>query len=184
MKALMGIPGYEVTRGRVLLDGVDVMGLEPREKTRRGLAPAFQMPPKLHGVKVGVLLTHICRRTRCDPREVAKVMEIEHLMEREMGRLSGGEMKRVELAAVLAQRPRVALVDEPDSGVDVESLAVVARGLKDLAAEAAVVVVTHGAHIARYIPPHRACVLYGGSFKKCGGFEVVEEVFVYGFKLA
>ena len=185
LKAVMGIPGYEVTGGRVLLEGEEVTTLKPFEKARRGLALAFQMPPRLHGVKVGVLLAHICRRTGCDPREVARAVEVEYLMDREVGRLSGGESKRVELATVLAQRPKVALVDEPDSGVDVESLAVVARGLKELAAEAALVVVTHGAHIARYIPPHKACVLYSGTFKKCGGPEVVEEVFAYGFaKLA
>jgi Fe-S cluster assembly ATP-binding protein len=68
LKAVVGIPGYEVTGGRVLLEGEDVTRLKPFEKARRGLALAFQMSPQLHGVKVGVLLMHICRRTGCDPR--------------------------------------------------------------------------------------------------------------------
>jgi Fe-S cluster assembly ATP-binding protein len=99
---------------------------------------------------------------------VARAVEVEYLMGREVGRLSGGEGKRVELATLLAQRPKVALVDEPDSGVDVESLAVVARGLKELAAGAALVitqVMTHRAHVARFLPPSRVCVLYGGTLR-------------------
>jgi Iron-regulated ABC transporter ATPase subunit SufC len=184
LKAIMGIPGYELTQGRVTLEGEDITQLKPHEKAQKGVALAFQIPPRLQ-VRVEAILAHICRRTGCDPAEVAKTAEVEHLLDREAGKLSGGEAKRVELATVLAQRPKAALIDEPDSGVDVESLAVVARCLKQLASEAALVVVTHSAHVARYLPPHRACVLYGGTFKKCGGPEVIEEVFAHGFaKLA
>ncbi|MGC9131532.1 MAG: ATP-binding cassette domain-containing protein [Pyrobaculum sp.] len=185
LKAVMGIPGYDVVGGRVLLDGEDVTRLKPCERAARGLALAFQTPPRLQGVKVGVLLRHICRKSGCDPRDVAKVVEIEHLLDREVGKLSGGEGKRVELATVIAQRPKVALVDEPDSGVDVESLAVVGRGLRALAEATALLVVTHSAHVARYLPPTRVCVLYGGGLRRCGGQEVLEEVFSHGFsKLA
>jgi energy-coupling factor transporter ATP-binding protein EcfA2 len=99
---------------------------------------------------------------------VARAVEVEHLMDREVGRLSGGEVKRVELATVLAQRPKVALVDEPDSGVYVVSLAVVARGLKELAAGAALVM-THRAHVARSLPLSRLCVLYGGTLRGAEG---------------
>jgi Fe-S cluster assembly ATP-binding protein len=165
LKAIMSIPGYEVIRGRILLEGEDVTNLKPFEKAQKGLALAFQTPPRLHGVRVEALLTYICKHTGCDVHEVAKTVGIEHLLDREVGRLSGGESKRVELATVLAQRPKVALIDEPDSGVDVESLSVVAQGLKQLASEAALVIVTHGAHIARYLSPHKACILYGGTFK-------------------
>jgi len=86
----------------------------------------------------------------------------------------------VELATVLAQRPKVALVGEPDSGVDVESLAVVAWGLKGLAAGAALVM-THRAHVARFVPLSRVCVLYGGDFKRCGGPEVVGDLVLHDF---
>lgn len=181
LKAIMGIPGYEVVGGRVLLDGEDITKLKPYEKASRGLALAFQIPPRLQGVRVGVLLSNICRKTKCDYREVAKVVEVDHLLDREIGKLSGGEGKRVELATVLAQRPRVALIDEPDSGVDVESLVIVARALKELVKDAALIIVTHGAHIARHLPPDKVCVLYGGGFKKCGGREVLDAVFTYGF---
>ena len=185
LKAVMGLPGYEVTAGRVVLDGVDLAGFSTYERAARGVALAFQVPPRLHGVRVGALLSHICKKTGCDAGEIAKAVEIEHLFDREVGKLSGGESKRVELATVLAQRPKVALIDEPDSGVDVESLSIVARGLKELAAGAGLIVVTHSAHIARYLAPTRVCVLYGGVFKKCVGQEVIDEVFAYGFsKLA
>jgi Fe-S cluster assembly ATP-binding protein len=107
---------------------------------------------------------HICRRTGRGPREVARAVEVEYLMGREVGWLSGGAGKRVELATVLAQRPKVALVGEPDRGVDVESLAVVAWGLKGLAAGAALVM-THRAHVAGFLPPSRVCVLYGGTLR-------------------
>lgn len=81
-------------------------------------------------------------------------------------------------------RPKAALIDEPDSGVDVDSLALVGRALKNLLETAALVVVTHSGYITKYVPPSRACVILGG-FKKCGSGELVEEVLAYGFtKLA
>ncbi|ACB39887.1 ATP-binding cassette domain-containing protein [Pyrobaculum neutrophilum] len=181
LKALMGIPGYEAPEGRVLLDCEDLSRLRPHERAARGLALAFQTPPRLQGVRVGALLGNICRKWGCDVREVARAVEVEHLLEREVGRLSGGEGKRVELATVLARRPKAALVDEPDSGVDVDSLQVVARALRKLAEEAALVVVTHGAHIARHLPPDKVCVLYGGGLRRCGGRELAEEVLAHGF---
>lgn len=180
LKAIMGVPGYEVVSGRVKLEEEDISRLPPVERAKRGLALAFQTPPKLH-LTVETLLLNICKKTKCDPREVSKALEVEHLLKREVCKLSGGESKRVELATVLAQRPKVALIDEPDSGVDVESLAVVGRALKALNAEAGLVVVTHSAHIARYLPPTAVCVLYGGTFKKCGSRDLVEEVLTYGF---
>lgn len=185
LKAIMGIPGYETPSGELKLGGVDLAGKKPDERASLGLAIAFQTPQRLHGVRVGALLSHICRKTGCNPREVAEAVALAHLWDNEVGKLSGGEGKRFELATVIAQRPAVALIDEPDSGVDVDSLAVVGRALRQLADSAGLVVVTHTGHVARYLPPTKACVVLGGTFKKCGGAELVEEVLTYGFaKLA
>jgi Fe-S cluster assembly ATP-binding protein len=181
LKALMGVPGYEIVEGTVLLDGEDIRRLSIYERARRGLALAFQIPPRLRGIKAGDLLAQICRKTGCDHREVAKIAGVEHLLDREVCRLSGGESKRVELATVLAQRPRVALIDEPDSGVDVDSLSIIARALRELLNSAAVVVVTHGAHIAKYLTPSKVCVLHFGTLRRCGGAEVIDEVLTRGF---
>ena len=87
----MGLPGYEIATGRVLLDYVDLAG------PYKGVAFAFQIPPRLHGVRVGVLLSHIYKKMSCDAGEIAKVVEIEHLLDREVGMLYGGESKRVRL---------------------------------------------------------------------------------------
>jgi len=185
LKALLGIPGYETPTGVLKLDGVDLTNKKIEERTAAGLALAFQNPPRLHGVRVGTLLSHICRKSGCDPVEVAESLELRHLWDREVGRLSGGEGKRLELATVAAMRPKAALIDEPDSGVDVDSLALVGRALKNLLETAALVVVTHSGYITKYVPPSRACVILGGVFKKCGSGELVEEVLAYGFtKLA
>lgn len=186
LRAIVGYPGLEVLSGRIIFEGVDVTGLAMEERVARGLTIAHQIPPKLTGVKCKQLLESLCRKTGCDPYEVANDLEINHLLERDFGRgFSGGELKRAEMAMLLAQKPKLPLIDEPDSGVDVDSIAIIAKAIKRLIESSpyrSALIVTHSALISRYIKPTRVCIMIKGSIRLCGGPEVVEEVFSFGFK--
>lgn len=186
LRALIGYPNYSIVSGRVLFDGEDITHMSMEERVSRGLAIAYQIPPKLTGVRVRDLLLNICRRTGCSVEEIAGELEIEYLLNREFGRgFSGGEMKRIEIATVVAQKPKLALVDEPDSGVDVDSIAIIARALRKLISTSiygSIAIVTHSASIAKYLQPTHVCVMVSGSVKICGDSSILYEVFRHGFK--
>lgn len=186
LKAIIGYPGLEVLSGRILFEGEDITHVPMEERIARGLTMAHQIPPKLTGVKCRQLLEVLCRKSNCDPYEIANELEINHLLERDFGRgFSGGELKRAEIAMLLAQKPKLPLIDEPDSGVDVDSIAVIARAIKRIVEEApyrSAIIVTHSAFISRYIQPTKVCVMIKGSIRLCGGKEIVDEVFSHGFR--
>jgi len=189
LNALAGHPRYKVVRGRVLLYGRDITGLPPYERFRLGLGIAVQNPPRLKGVKLRTILEAIVRRRGGEVSEVqriAKALSIEHLLDRDFGvGFSGGEMKRAEIAMLLAQRPRVALVDEPDSGVDVDSVMIIASALDELMKSAtdALLIVTHSGMIAKHIRATKVYVMMNGRVVlESPKFEVLSEVLSKGFK--
>lgn len=186
LKVLVGYPGIEVLSGKVFFEGEDITEQPMEERVKRGLTIAHQIPPKLLGVKTRQLLEALCKKTGCDPYEVANDLEINHLLERDFGRgFSGGELKRAEIAMLLAQKPKLPLIDEPDSGVDVDSIALIARVIRKLVEESpykSAVIVTHSALISKYVNPTRVCIMIKGSIKLCGGSDLISEVFAHGFK--
>ncbi|MEM4827433.1 MAG: ATP-binding cassette domain-containing protein, partial [Desulfurococcaceae archaeon] len=131
LRAIVGYPGLEVLSGKIVFEGVDITREPMEERVARGLTIAHQIPPRLTGVKCRQLLEALCRKSRCDPYEIANDLEINHLLERDFGKgFSGGELKRAEIAMLLAQKPKLPLIDEPDSGVDVDSIAVIAKVIR------------------------------------------------------
>ena len=186
LRAIVGYPGLEVLYGKIVFEGVDITREPMEERVARGLTIAHQIPPRLTGVKCRQLLEALCRKSRCDPYEIANDLEINHLLERDFGKgFSGGELKRAEIAMLLAQKPKLPLIDEPDSGVDVDSIAVIAKVIRRIVDEApykSAIIVTHSALIARYIQPTKVCVMIKGSIRLCGGREIVDEVFSHGFR--
>ena len=186
LRAIIGYPGYNTVSGVIQFEGEDVTDKPMEYRVSKGLALAHQIPPKLAGVRVADLLSTLCKKSECSVSDVAKDMEIEHLLYREFGKgFSGGELKRVEIATLLAQRPKLALVDEPDTGVDVDSIEIIARGLKklvEISPYKSIVIVTHTAFIARYIEPDATCILLGGSIVRCGDPELLYKVMRSGFK--
>jgi len=183
---LIGYPGYSTVSGRIYLDGEDITDAPMEARVAKGLALAHQIPPRLLGVKVVHLLEALCRKNGCDVHEIANELEILHLLDREFGKgFSGGELKRIEMAMLLAQKPKLALIDEPDSGVDVDSIEIVARAIKklvELSPYRSAVVVTHSALISRYVEPSRVCIVMSGSVKVCDGRDLIDEVFSRGFR--
>ncbi|MGC9009886.1 MAG: ATP-binding cassette domain-containing protein [Sulfolobales archaeon] len=192
LRALAGYPKIRVFKGSIYFEDEEITSKDPLERNMLGIVLMHQNPPRLRGVRIRVLLDKILSRElkSISEREkeinrVAESLEIKHLLDREFGHgLSGGEMKRVELATVILQRPRLALIDEPDSGVDVDSLFIIASAINTLLREnSGLILVTHTGGIARYVNISRAYVMISGRVITEGpGREVFDKLFTEGFK--
>ncbi|WP_440059605.1 ATP-binding cassette domain-containing protein [Thermogladius sp. 4427co] len=186
IRTIIGYPGYRVLSGRVLFENEDLTDKPMEYRVEKGLGVAHQFPPKLTGLRVSTLLESICRRKGCSVSEIAEATNISNLLEREFGKsFSGGELKRVELATLLALKPKVSLIDEPDSGVDVDSIKIIGDVIKrliDSSPYKAALIVTHTAMIAKYVQPTKICLMLNKRIEYCGGPELLGEVFEHGFK--
>ncbi|MDW8036313.1 MAG: ATP-binding cassette domain-containing protein, partial [Candidatus Korarchaeum sp.] len=136
LHTIMGKPGYEVVSGRIMLDGLDITDLSPSERAKLGIGIMMQLPPALRGVRLRDLLKRLSNIYGADMdhlRKFAEELRVSNLLDRELHRgFSGGEMKRVELLLLAAQSPKLALLDEPDSGVDLESLPVLGKVINEI----------------------------------------------------
>jgi len=192
LRALAGFPKTRVFKGSIYFENKDITYMDPVERCRLGISLMHQNPPRLRGVRIRVLLDKILSREikslvdrEREINRVAEALEIKHLLDREFGYgLSGGEIKRVELATVILQRPRLALIDEPDSGVDVDSLFIISSAINNLVKEdSGLVLVTHTGGVARYINISRAYVMISGKIVAEGsGNDVFNKLFSEGFK--
>jgi len=178
LKAIMGIPGYEIVSGKIILNGEDMTDDPPWIRARKGICLAFQSLPKIH-VKIRHLVKAISEKhSSVNMVDYAlKKLGLKYLFERSLGQgLSGGEEKRTELLTVILQKPRIALLDEPDSGVDVESIRIIADVVNDLVKEnVGVLLVTHQGYILKYLRSlNKAYIMVSGEIVY---EESVEEVY-------
>jgi Fe-S cluster assembly ATP-binding protein len=177
LNTIMGMPGYRVTEGRILFKGTDLDGLDIDERARLGIGLAFQRPPAVRGVKLRQLLEiaahgHIGSAGAGDLliEELEADLGLERMVGREVNMgFSGGEIKRSEMAQLLAQSPDLALFDEPESGVDLDNIAVVGGAMRRLLKAGKVqenlksgLIVTHTGHILDYVNADVGHVLFQG----------------------
>lgn len=164
--ALIGHPGYRVIDGRIFFKGIDITEKPVDERVRMGMGVVFQNPPRLHGVKLRELINRIAaERAREDGvlRLLDRLNIAEELLERYVNvGFSGGEVKRCEIAQVLAMNPDLLILDEPDSGIDVENLELIGRELARELENKAALVITHHGHLLKYIKPSKAHVMLQG----------------------
>jgi len=189
--ALAGHPAYEVVRGQALLDGQDLLSLPPHERARAGLFVAFQHPPEVEGVKLREFLRlacaargqGFCEFQKAFPRALER-LHLAEFRERELHvGFSGGEKKRAELLQLYLLRPKVALLDEPDSGVDVDALRLIAEVIREMAeAGTAVLIITHYPRLLEHVPPSKVFVLLDGRIAGWGGPELAERISREGFE--
>jgi Fe-S cluster assembly ATP-binding protein len=135
LNTIVGMPGYRITQGRVVFKGVDLAGLEIDERARLGIGIAFQRPPAVRGVKLRQMIDVAANGTLDDEAMAAldEDLSLGHMLERDVNMgFSGGEAKRSEMAQLLAQMPDLALFDEPESGVDLDNIAVVGGAMNAL----------------------------------------------------
>jgi len=195
---LAGKPGYEVTGGEVLLDGKDLLALGPDERAAHGVFLAFQYPLEIPGVATMTFLRtaiNAQRKQRGEPefstpefmkrvRDAAAKLEINQDMLRRGVNVgfSGGEKKRNEILQMALLEPRLAVLDETDSGLDIDALRIVADGVNRLRSpQRSMVVITHYQRLLNYIVPDVVHVLSKGRIVKTGGKELALELEARGY---
>ena len=188
---LMGHPNYTVTSGEVLIDGENVLEMEPDERSRAGIFLAFQYPVAIPGVTVANFLRSAInsRRRAENPEDKGMpIPEFRKMLKEKMDALkmdhtfagrylndgfSGGEKKRAEILQMATLKPRFAILDETDSGLDIDALRIVSEGVNALSGpELGVLVITHYQRLLNYIKPQFMHVMMGGRIVESGGPEL------------
>ncbi len=200
--AIMGHPSYEITEGEILLDGEDISELGADERAHRGLFLAFQYPHAIPGVTVTSFLRSAINSVRKARNEGVedpiKIPEFRTELLAQMDRLkvsrelasrylndgfSGGEKKRVEILQMAMLKPKIAVLDETDSGLDIDALRIVAGGVKELVGpEMGALVITHYQRILEYIEPDFVHVFVDGRIVEEGGPELAKRLEVEGYE--
>ncbi len=200
--ALMGHPNYEVTAGSVTLDGKELLELEADERAKAGIFLAFQYPTSIPGVTVANFIRHAVTNVRHPDRkegeDLIPMREFRKELREQMDELgmdaefarrylnegfSGGEKKRAEVLQLAMLRPAFAVLDETDSGLDIDAVRVVSEGVNRVASKAqtGILVITHYQRILNYIKPGFVHILFGGRIVESGGPELVDVLEQQGY---
>jgi Fe-S cluster assembly ATP-binding protein len=196
--AIMGHPGFEVTEGQILLDGQDITEAAPDERARMGLFMAFQYPVAVPGVTVTKYLRTMLNAHREAKGEqpiplrefretVEAAMKLTNVPREFSSRylnegFSGGEKKRMEILQLALQHPALAVLDETDSGLDIDALRVVANGVNAVAGpDMGVLIITHYQRILHLVQPSHVSVMFRGRIVKEGGPDLVDELEAKGY---
>ncbi|MBI5595050.1 MAG: Fe-S cluster assembly ATPase SufC [Elusimicrobia bacterium] len=187
---LLGHPSYKVTSGKILYKGEDVTALPTHQRARRGMFLAFQYPTAIPGVTVANFLRTALKAVLGDEKQAVKTFR--KLLKEKMALLkmdekfatryvndgfSGGEKKRLEILQMAVLNPSLAILDETDSGLDIDALRVVCDGINDIAGpETGVLVITHYQRMLDYVKPHFVHVLMDGRIGQSGGPELALEL--------
>ncbi len=192
---IMGHPAYEVTAGEILFEGQNLLELEPEERAQAGVFLAFQYPVAIPGVSVAKFLKSAHDATHGEKklkpaeflkqlRENIKYLEVDDsFINRYLNDgFSGGEKKRMEILQMLTLQPRFAVMDETDSGLDIDALKVVSKGVNKLTGpDFGLLVITHYERILRYIHPDHLHILIDGQVAHSGGPELVKKLEESGY---
>ena len=192
---IMGRPGYQVTEGSVIFNGEDITALTPDERAKRGLFLAMQYPTEVPGVSVVNFLRTAYQAVKGE--QVSALAFRKHMKE-QMDRLgvddamvnrylnqgfSGGEKKRNEVLQLAVLQPQIAILDETDSGLDIDSLKLVAQGVNELVGPGlGVLLITHYQRMLNYITPDTVHVMMQGRIVKTGGAELAHELEAKGYE--
>jgi Fe-S cluster assembly ATP-binding protein len=197
--AIMGHPNLEVTQGRILFDGEDITEADPDERSRAGLFMAFQYPVAIPGVTVAKYLRMVINAHREGRGEqaislkdfrktVEAAMELTNVPREFSNRylnegFSGGEKKRMEILQLALQEPSLAVLDETDSGLDIDALNTVAKGVNRVAegSDMGVLIITHYQRILHIVKPQFVHIMFEGRIVKEGGPELVEQLEKQGY---
>lgn len=184
-QALMGHPAYEITKGEAYLKGESILDMEPDERSRAGLFLAFQYPLAIPGVTVANFLRSALQSHR---GKDADMSDFRKLLKKEMDDLSvnhsfatrylnegfsGGEKKRIEILQMSILQPKIAILDETDSGLDIDALKTVSEGINRYHTDAnGILLVTHYQRLLNYVKPDFVHVMMAGKFARSGGPEL------------
>jgi Fe-S cluster assembly ATP-binding protein len=193
--ALMGNPVYEITDGRVLLNGEDITEADPDERARAGLFMAFQYPATIPGVSVANFLRMAVNARREEPIKVKEfgglmkeASELLHIPKDFTSRylnegFSGGEKKRAEILQLWMLKPEFAVLDETDSGLDIDALRIVAEGVNKLREpDRGFLIITHYTRVLGYVRPDFVHIMLDGRIVREGGSELADELEEKGYE--
>lgn len=200
INAIMGNPAVHVTSGEIVCNGVPIIGKTPEERAAAGIFMAFQYPREIPGLQLDNFL-YTAYRTLAQARgekNIASVFDFNKKLEAELESLrmkpelarrnlnegfSGGEKKKAEMLQLAMLEPTLALLDETDSGLDVDALKIVAEAIKRyMSKDRGVIIVTHYNRLLEFVTPNAIHIMVGGSIVKSGGADLAKEVEKHGFE--
>ncbi|MEM1545861.1 MAG: Fe-S cluster assembly ATPase SufC [Candidatus Methanomethylicia archaeon] len=194
VNAIIGNPKVKVIRGKIYFKGRDITDTSMYERVRMGIGVSFQHPPRIKGVKLRDLLLNMASKLgrEVNIERVSSLVKMRDLIDRDVNvGFSGGELKRSEILQLLIQSPELVLLDEPDSGVDVENLIVIANAINEMCGlnikpsmrSKSALLITHLGYILNYVKADRAHVLVNGRIA-CSGKpnEILEQIAKHGFE--
>lgn len=197
VNALMGHPAYKITRGSVQYNGKNLLEMEAHERAQAGLFLAFQYPKEIAGITLRNFLFAAYNAVHPEAKKISPI-KFKKFLEQHMADLhmdtafaerfvnqgfSGGEKKKAEVLQMKVLQPKMALLDETDSGLDVDALQIVAEGVNSLQSDAfSALIVTHYARILHYIRPDHVHVMVQGKIVKSGGYALAKELEDTGYK--
>ena len=202
LMTIMGFSNYKVTKGRIIFRGHDITHIPTYERARLGIGMSFQRPPTINGLKTRDLVKLCARNKEVDIESLAKKVNMEDFLDRDINLgFSGGEIKRSELLQLMAQEPKLLLFDEPESGVDLENMALIGDVVKELLGqkltpvpgtsmkklkqekEISGLIITHTGYILEYINADRGMVMYNGVLCcEARPRDILEHIRKYGYK--
>jgi len=199
--AIAGHPGYEVTQGSIELNGQDILAMEPDERARAGIFMAFQRPMAIPGVKMADFLRHaatnVRRPDRKEGQELIAMKEFRKELKEKMEQLkmdpqfakryvndgfSGGEMKRAEILQLAMLRPKFAILDETDSGLDADAVRLASQSIAEIGGkDMGILIITHHEQLLEHNRPNVTHVILGGRIVETGGPELAVELHKQGY---
>ncbi len=202
LMTIMGFSNYKVTKGKIIFKGHDITYAPTYERARLGIGMSFQRPPTINGLKTRDLVRLCSRGREIDVGLLAKKVNMEEFLDRDINQgFSGGEIKRSELLQLMAQQPKLLLFDEPESGVDLENMALIGQVAKELLGqglqpspeasmkklkqlrEVSGLIITHTGYILDYINADRGMVMYNGRLCcEARPRDILEHIRKYGYK--
>ncbi len=194
LMAIIGNPRYKIYDGRIIFKDKDITKLPTDERIRRGMGIAFQNPPKIGGVKLIDVLRHCAKLGKTEDKieDYAKLLGMEDLLNRDLNvGFSGGEIKRSELLQLMLLNPDFVMLDEPDSGVDLENISIIGKAISKLLEREkpaekrnkAGIIITHTGHILNYVDADYGVILYKGRIVCMGDpFDLLKDISEFGYE--
>ncbi len=194
---IMGDPAYEITSGNIVFDGQDITELAPDKRSQAGIFLSFQAPVEIPGVPVLSFLRALSngrenlenmkgKQFRRHVRDLAKMLDMDPAyLDRELGvGFSGGEKKKLEMLQLLLLQPKLAILDETDSGLDVDALGVVSRGIDAYreGGDATLIIITHNTRILEHLDVDRVHILVHGRLVDEGDSSLIDDIDTHGFE--
>ena len=184
LMTLMGFAGFNVVDGKIIFKGEDITHMSVYERAQRGLGIMTQRPPNMTGVKLHALMDVISKGEQ-EYQQLAEMLDMKRFLDRDVNvGFSGGEKKKNEIAQILMFKPKLVILDEIDSGLDVDAIKIVGKTLKEYydSNDVSFLIITHHTNILKYLKPTHVHVIDGGKIIKSGDNTLATQIEKDGYK--